>query len=368
MTMTETPVPPAEGQQQLPGVVEEPTPVLTLVRDFTEKEGCDSYSTDSKKIDLMLLWIWLRQFTEGLTFETFLEKFARVADFNAENRKHPEDALKFHCPRAAKVAEKLGKPQWNAKECVGILSLYVDLCRLADAEGLQPGEYADLDAYLEMDGPAVKSGEVKLPETPKKGRKAKPKAGDPAPADPDTGLVPTNNPIRPTGPGQRIVYSMESEGGRQIRGQSENVFEDGGRWYVTFIADTGERWEAVNQEHCTLLDEPPPPVREDVVETKTLWIPKATAPQVTQALALTGPMGNVQIGQLIYPFTTEFDGGVSADINVVNGETGPFVEAQLYKTSDETVLDELDPRNQIVGEYRFTTDQGVFLLEVKAKG
>jgi len=352
-------------QQTLPGI--EPTPTLALVRDFTQQPGCDAYTGDSKKIDLMVTFLWLRQLTPGLTFEVFLEKFAPLADFNAENRKHPIDALKFHCPRSKGPAEKLGKPQWSAKECVGILSLYVDLCRLADSQGLEPGSYANFDQYLEMDAPALKAGEIDLPETPKKPKKTKARAGDPAPADPDTGLVPTNNPIRPSEPAQRIVYEMEAEGGRQIRGVTEAVFQDGERWYVKFIADTGERWEAVNLEHCTLLDEPPPPQREDVVERGKLTVPKATYQQAQQALALEAPMGNVELGQLIYPFTHGFQCGVSADINVVNGETGPYVEAQLYKNDDETILSELDPRQQLTGEYRFETEKGVIVLEVDAR-
>lgn len=346
--------------------------VLGLLQTFAQSPQCDKYSTDSKKIDLVLTYLWLRQLTEGLTFEVFLAKFAPLADYNDQNRKHPEAALRHHCPRAKKAAEAAGVPQWSAKECAEILSVYVDMCREAEQQGVEVP--MTFDEYLAMDGPNYKQGSV-LIDRPVRASARRPQAAsstEPSLADPQTGLTPTDVPRRPDGPGQRIIYEMADQGGRQIKGVTRGVtsmeIEGETRCYASFTSDEGELFDDVSLEHCTLLDEELPAQRADVSETKKIWIPKAQYPQIAQALALGAPMGNVDEKAVIYPFQIQLDCGLAVDISVFNGESGPYVEAQLYNPSDDVLIETLPPRQNIIGDYRFeTADRGVLIVEVRTK-
>jgi hypothetical protein len=355
-------------QPQVPPARE---PVLGLLQTFAASPHCDKYSTDSKKIDLILTYLWLRQLTEGLTFEVFLAKFAAVADFDEQNRKYPEDALKHNCPRSKKLAEAAGVPQWSAKQCTEILSVYVDLVREAEQQNVEVP--MTLDEYLAMDGPNYQAGTVAVDRPVKKARQSSSRASNaPSSADPTTGLTSTNTAQRPTGPDQRIIYEVPGQGGRQIKGTTNLVnaapHGDEQRWYVSFETDEGEVFSEVNILHCTLLDEAVPPKRADVVETKTIWVPKAQYPQIVQALALETAMGNVEATALIYPFSAQFDCGLSVDVGVINSETGPYVEAQLFNPANDDLIETLPPRQNIVGEYRFeTTDHGVLVVVVRTR-
>jgi len=358
---------PAQPTQQPPA--QEPLELTyALLRDFEKQEGCDGYSSDSKRVKLLSDYAWLRNLAPGLTFEVFLEKYKLVANFDAENRKHPDDALKFHCPRAKSQADKLEKPQWSAKEAVDIMVLFVDGCREADRAGTEP---VDIDNYLEAISPGYKDGSIPAPEkvAVQRGPTAKRAArqGEPAPADPVSGLVDTGNPLRPTRAGQRVIYARPNQADRQIKGVVEAINVEGDRSYVDFRSDEGELMQGVNILHCTVCDETPPATPE-ASEAKKLWVPKSQFPAVLQALELQVPMGNVALGESIYQWSQEFDCGMLAEVTVVNGETGPFVDAVLVHPNvqgDPGVVRELDPRQSILGDYRFETpDNGVLLLEV----
>lgn len=362
---------PSASSAPVPAVQRES--VLGLLQTFSRQSLCDKHSADSKKIDLVLTYLWLRQLTEGLTFEVFLAKFASLADYDDQNRKHPEAALKHHCPRAKKAAEAANVPQWSAKECAEILSVYVDMCREAEQQGVEVP--MTLDEYLAMDGPNYKQGNVAIERPVRAADTASRRtasATEPSLADPQTGLTPTDVPRRPDGPGQRIIYEMPGQGGRQIKGVTRNVSsgEIGGetRYYVSFASDEGELFDDVNLEHCTLLDEQPPAQRADVSETKKIWVPKAQYPQIVQALTLGAPMGNVDEKAVIYPFSVQFDCGLAVDVSIYNGEMGPYVEAQLYNPSDDVLIETLPPRQNIIGDFRFeTADRGVLIVEIRTK-
>lgn len=109
--------------------------ILSLLKAFGKQPGCERYTADGERVKLLSTYLWLRQLTDGLTFERFLERFAPLADFDESNRKHPDDAIAFHCPRRKATADELKKPQWTAAEVVDFSALYVDMIREATVAG-----------------------------------------------------------------------------------------------------------------------------------------------------------------------------------------------------------------------------------------
>lgn len=352
-----------------------PETVMNLLAEFERQPNCEAYKADSAKVQLICTYLWLRQLTDGLTFERFLEKFATIADFNDENRKHPEDAAKYFCPRAKKQADAQGMPQWTAEEVVDILALYVDIVRECERTGIEVP--LTLARYLETEGPAYKRGELPPPEPAKRrnaGGGGKRKAGGVAVEQtPEqlqvaaaTGVV--DNPTAPTAANQRVIYSPPHWQGQQVKGVTRDVREEGGRRLADFATDAGELFVNCDASHCTVIQEALPVVPQ-AYERKSLLIPAANYPMIRDALALNQPMGNVQVGGLIHTYNVPFDCGVVVDINVVNGETGPFVDSQLAANGEtQDILAELPPRRSILGEFRYETSAGWLVVDVSTRG
>lgn len=334
-------------------------PVQTLLTHFAAQQGCESYRGDSEKIRLLETYLWLRQLVPSLPFEEFLGRFAPLADYDETNRKHPADALKHHCPRSKKAAEEAGTAQWTAAECVDFIALYVDMVR--EAEATNTPVPMTFDAFLATLKDEYKAGAFAAPAEPAAPKKASRKkaAGPPV--------------VRPDGPNQRVIYTLQGSG-RQVRGVTTNIQVEGDRTYVTFKADDGELIEGVNVQHCERVSDaehprPTPPTMDDgtikpELARVKLKVPSAQQSLIEKALPMTQPMGNAEVGSIIYPFSAAFPNGVMAAIDVVNGQHGPYVDARLIAVDNEQVLVELPPRKQIAGEYAFVTEQGVFIVEV----
>ena len=258
----------------------------------------------------------LRQLDPALVFERFLG-YALVADFDEENRKHPEDALRFHCPRSKAEAEKRQRPQWSAKQCAGILALYADMVREAEREGQEPP--LTLDQFLGELGEAYLNGEFDVgPETAPaandNGQLPLPLVSeDPPPLPATTPVVSPAIPAgRPSAAGQMVTAEL-APGGREIRGTTLAVYEVEGRWYCDLRSTDGEEFRGLAVGSCrldvpdtstqaavqqTAADESPLPV----AESHKLWIAKSQFRKVQEALALNAPMGNVAIEDAIYPY------------------------------------------------------------------
>lgn len=361
--------PPAEAPVVTPEMAPPAvTPPMTYAffKVFEKRPGCDRYSADGQRIKLILDYAWLRSLTPELAFETFMERYSRVADFDDNNLKHPADAVKYYCPRSKAQADKSGKSQWTAQEVTDILVLYVDVCREADAQNVEP---MALNEFLDACADAYKSGEIPPPEKPEPkrgGAKRSPRVGEPTAADPVSGIVENNTPLHPTRGGQRVIYSQPSEGGRQIKGVTEQVFSEGDRHYADFRADSGELIAAVNATHCVVCNETPP-APQMVTESKKLWIPKSQMPAVSQAMGLTSPMGNMAIADSIYQWEQTFECGLVAMLTIVNGESGPYVDPALIDPTTNDVVAEIEPRRSLLGNYYFNTPNGVVSLEVCAR-
>lgn len=338
---------------------------LDLLAAFPRHTGCEAYGQDSKRIQLLTMYVWLRQFTERLTFELFLEKFAPLANYDATNLKHPDDALHVYCPRVKKQADAAGVPQWTAKECVDILALYADMCREADKLGMAvPITFAE---FLQSEGPLYKTGQTApLPAATTRQKRTRAAAAA-SKADPVTGLTPTVAAERPTSSGQWIIYEPITETGRQIRGTTVAVYAQAVgeeiRQYVDFVTEEGEVYNAVNASHCTVLEGTAPPAAEAQV-VKQLRIPKDEYPQIVERLKLNAPVANVPVGEVLHAFTVTFkEQQLVADLTVVNQEAHPVVIAELANAQNDVIAD-LPPRRNILGDYCFNTPAGVLVVRV----
>lgn len=345
--------------------------IVEMLRDFAKNSGCEKYTSDSEKIKLLGTYLWVRQLTPTLSFETFLELYAPLADFDGDNLKHPDDAIKNLLPRSAKAAEAAGAEQWTAKQVVEFVSLYVDIVREAENQS-QPIPQT-LVQFLQNKTLQQKyrAGEFNDIVTTKAVPKSKGRS---------TSKKQSVNTTPPTNIGQRCLYNGPAN--RQYRGQVTNIWTDdqSGNKYANFKADSGEEFQGVGISLLTIITDPPPnppatPEGEPLPQTGvgTLRLKKVDYHQATTALQLQAPMGNVEIGQLILGFTYQFQDGKTASVHVINGETRPYVDAFLSSDGNpdrinDTVIAEVQPRNNIEGTYTFVTENdGTYTLEVSGR-
>lgn len=355
---------PALQQQEAVMAAGELKDIPVLLREFAKRERCDRYSSDSEKIKLIIDYLWLRQLTPTLMFETFLDLYAAVADFDDTNLKHPADAIKELLPRTKSQAEKKGVRQWSAKEVSEYLTLYIDIVRAAEvANNPVP---VTLNQFLENN----ELREKFLQGVFKSEHKA-------SPAKPQTTKKPKNKDDveRPTAAGQRTIMTHPS--GRQYRGYITEIWSEGeaaeARTYANFKADSGEEFQGTAILKFEKIDDPPPHVPADdntdqakpEVGNKTMLIKKAEYTPAKAALELAQPMGNVAIGDNIYNWYEHFDDGYTAVVCIVNGETRPYVDAFLCQGDASNIIAEIPPREQLVGTYQFEAPHGVYTLEVR---
>lgn len=360
-----------ENQQN--GSQAEQTDELTygLLQEFENQPGCDRYSGDGAKIKLLVDYAWLRNLAPDLTFEEFLRRYQPYADFDSDNLKHPDDALKHFCPRAKTAADRLGKDQWTAKEVADVMVLYVDMCREADRTNV---EAPTLNEFLQMVADDFKNGVQPPPEKPSRRATTKTKRAPttaPTPANPDTGLTENNNPLRPSEEGQRVILERPSQKGRQVKGVITKITTEDDRTYGTFKSDDGEITENVNINHFTVCAEEPP-AEPDSVERKRLWLPKAVYEKAQQGLQLSTAMANVPQDGVIQQWQQEFRNDLVAIIDLRNGETGPYIDPYMVNPQlsdeDDNIVAELPPRKDLIGDYHFNRDNGgVFTLEVRVR-
>lgn len=339
-----------------------------LLREFAKREHCDRYAADGEKIKMLTDYLWLRQLTPSLRFETFLDLYAPVADFDEVNLKHPADAIKELLPRAKSQADRKGTRQWTASEVVGYLATYVDMIRAAEVGGVPIP--LGLNAYLAA--PTCQAAFFDNASKPEPKATSTPKVvtGGGTKTKKEKDEVP-----RPTATGQRAIMSHQN--GRQYRGYVTKLWTDGegtnARTYVDFKADSGEEFPGTAINKFELVADSPPQVPKDDTTnqpkpecgSKTLVIKKAEYAPAQQALALNEPVGTVTIGHNVYHWHQSFDDGHTAVLCVVNGEHKPYVDAFLCKDTPDNVVAELPPRDNLVGTYQFDAAHGVYTLEVR---
>lgn len=350
-----------------------PVDVGELVREFCKRAGCERYSGDGARIELLEYYLLARALTPSLSFSDFLDRFERIADFSDENLKLPADAIKRYLPRAKKQATEQNEAQWTAKQVVEFLTLYVDMIRAAEAQGQEPP--LTLNQFLssaELKGKML-AGEFAVEAPPKRERKKTTTATQPAGQ-----LVAPAGP-QPTAAGQRVLYTPPT--GPQRRGITTGVDRDEqtGRTYVSYTADDGQAITGMAAEHFTVIDDPPPVPHQDdatgaplaIVASQQLRLSQDDAHRVQSALSLTMAMGNLLPDAVIYQFRVPMAGTSRvATIEVLNAEYGPYVDAALLDgaisdpTADAT-LQALPPRKEsILGRYDFAMPEGIYRVDV----
>lgn len=369
----QTSSPPAQVQQ--PGLAEQPTPaeqaaaekpsILTCLRDFAKQAECDRYAADGERIKLIIDYLWMRQLTPTLPFETFLGLYTPLANFDAMNLKHPAEAIKALLPRTKKAAEATKAHQWSAKEVVEFVALYIDIVRESESQCVPVP--MDFRAFLENGQMQEQylAGAFKEAAPPKKSGGA---GGGKKPAV-------AAEPVRPTAVNQRVIYTGPTR--QQHRGVVDLLTPgtEEGKSYVDFTTDAGEKMVGLGIHKFAVIDDPPPnpPQALDgealpLLGSGTITIKKAQLPAVQQALAIKGqPMGNVAETDVIYPFTVQVAEGISAHVDVINGKEGPYVDPFLVRGGDmDHPIVDLPPRDNIIGTYTFVTAEGAYNVEVKA--
>ena len=358
------PTQPATPQPEATAATPPPT-IQSLLREFAAKPGCDKYSGDREKINLLAEYLWLRNLTPTLPFETFLELFAAFADFDDENCKHPADAIKTYLPRSKKQASESQRQQWAAKDVVDYVALYVDMIR--EAERTHQPVPLSLNDFLQnttlisqfQDGAFAEPAAAKK----KSPRASKGKSGKAEKVKPS-----------PTAAGQRCIYN--APGNRQYRGAVLNYYPagEGTPAYADFEADSGEQFQGLGIHLLELCDDPPPEMRSQSGDelprlgNVSITIGKAQFVSVKQALNSPAPLGTVALGDTLYSFSANYVTGPVAQVAVVNGEPRPYVDATLRDAeTDEVLCDSVAPRENIDGNYRFLLD-GVGYYELNVKG
>ena len=360
---TDQPVPQQPVQQQPEQVPANPS-IQTMIRQFAKQPGCERYSGDAEKVRLLEEYLWCRQIVPGLSIDVFLGLYAAVADFNSENAKHPADAIKNLLPRQKKQADTQATHHWSSKEVVDFVALYVDMIREAEQKStpipMTFNEFLVSPALLE----GFHAGHFKEEPAPKAPK---------TPGAPRTAAAPrSTEKVRPTAVGQRVIYTNGN--GRQFRGLLTNYWQDAQstHTFCDFQADAGEEFKGIGLISFEMCSDAPPNAPQDneghelpELARGKLTIIKAQFPSVVTALAMDLPLGTVAIGDTVYSFNHQFPTGHVAVLDVVNGETGPYVDARLCLNTPDNVLFEVNPpRKNIEGLYTFEIAEGSFSLEV----
>lgn len=355
------------SENEQPPQGDEPKTILELLKSYSRVCGVDRYNNDSEKVKLILEYLWLRQLVPSLPFETFLDCYVAVADFDQENMKRPHDAVAHYLPRSKKTAGD--RRQWTSREVVDYLSLYVDVIRLAEQQNtpvpMTLNQFLQNETLLQR----FLAGDFKEAPTPaaRKPAKKKVKKAALAPAaEPRAGLS------APLQPGSRAIYTDEA--GRQYRGYiRERVAIAEGEDRMVLVSDAGERFEGLPLSAVTLCSDPPPvaPSLPDgtplpVLGEGGLGISPVQFSQAQRYLALSSPCGTVKVGDAILRWDYAYPDGLVASVAIVNGEDRPYVDCWLHAAEDHvTAVAEVPPRYVLAGDYTLVTENGFYRLIVE---
>jgi len=363
---------------------------------------CEAYKGDAKKVELTCLYLFVRQLTPTLPFETFLECYSALADADEENLKLPDTAVARLLPRTKAKADQYKLRQWSAKEIVGYLALYVDMIR--EAENTNTAVPMTLNAWL--GNPAMQKmyldGGFDVPETvadtteeavaaanaditeddtpPPVVPEAEVPAAVEKPARKSRGKketvpkVPTGR--QPTIAGQRVLYTHP--GGQQLRGVTQQVITDEttSKVYVTLIDDSGQEHKEVAVSRVVLIDDPLPQPAQNVSSTASAIVEALIVDMEDTDMALCNKYLTMESQDLTLPpdrdlwrwEDTVTQDGVEYSLNIIlkNGDADapPYVDA--YAAAADTpegqpphVIYEIQPRNfSILGVYLFVLPGG----------
>jgi len=285
-----------------------------------------------------------------LSFETFLDRYALVANFDEDNLKHPADAIKKLLPK--KSAQSTSDTvTFNPDEVRDLMMVYIEMIREAELANtpikLSFARFLSLPKIRE----ASKNGDftTKKEEKPKKSQQQK---------------LPLT--IAPTEVGQRCVLTTESA--RQHRGTLAAVSTE--HKVADFKADSGELFTSVMLSSLQASNDA---MRRgvknsqgeqlSVLQQGKLTIPKIEYERIAQVQATKQMLGTVPEHSPAYSYLYSF-GEYSALIEVVNAAP-IYIDARLVMTADTSdSVFEIAPRDNILGSYEFVTDAGIYYLNV----
>ncbi len=363
---------PQPPPQQVAAVQADEAPtILALLRSFAKQPGCERYDADAEKVKLLELYLFIRQLTPSLSFELFLTLFAPFADADETNLKHPADSIRRHLPRTKKQAEEQGTTQWTSKSVVDYVSLYVDVIRCAEAASspvpMDFNTFLTNQVMLEQ----FHAGAFKEVASPKTKVKAAKATAEPKQRTPKLGAAAR---VTPTAAGQRVIYTSGS--GRQFRGELTAYWQDPGSMntFADFRADSGEEFKGSGIGAFEICNDPQPNAPQTLegdplpeLGAGKIIIPKLNGASVQQALAMNVPVGTVAVGDVLYTYSYQFPGDITATIDIANGATGPYVDGYLWQGAAATnVIAEINPpRKNAAGTYIFETPVGTYRIEVE---
>lgn len=386
--------------------------IQQMLKQFAAHEECERYKGDSKKIELVCLYLLLRQLTPTLSFEEFLSRFRVFADATEENLKMPDVAVDSFLPRAKAKADKLSRRQWQAKEVLGYLALYVDMIREAEQAGepvplklnewlsspeLQ-GQYlnGDFDTPVETQ-PAAKQA-TQTTDADTEDEESEPAEEDTGDADVVAEEAPAKKSktkatkaksakqqVRPQHIGTRVLYTHPK--GQQVRGVTTSMatedFDDSANVVasVDVMDDSGQLHEGVLVENVTVIDDPLPqppqnvsPQQATVVETILVAVTPEEISLCHSYLERETMSPKVEADGLIWEWAEQVThGGVAYDliIQVKNGteKSSPYVDAYAIDPDspreNPLVVTEINPREfSLLGRYSFILPCGTVLVEV----
>lgn len=377
-------------QNESGGIVQS---IPELLKAFAKQ--CEAYKGDAKKVELACLYLFVRQLTPSLTFETFLECFAALADADEDNLKLPETAVARLLPRTKAKAEQYGARQWSAKEIVGYLSLYIDMIR--EAENTNTSVPMTLNAWLAdpnlqkmyLDGAfdAVPSTEDADTETAVVAANADaledaavaPPAVEPAAKKPrgkKTKTVKASTEKQPTAAGQRVLYTHIS--GQQFRGVTTAVEVDNvtARTYVDLLDDLGQLHSGVAASSVVIINDPLPQPAQNVTPAASEIVEAFIVDMEDEDLALCAKYLEMAAQDMSLPAERDLwrwedtvsQDGVEYSLNIIlkngDGDSPPYVDAYaaMADTPEDQpphVIYELQPRNvSILGVYLFVLPAG----------
>ncbi len=303
-------------------------PVETLLNEFASRTGCRRYTKAAAKLELLCDYLWTRQFAPSLSFDAFLDRYAAVADYDGENCKHPTHAVERYCPTRAVDAAARGLPQWSQNERIGILALYIEALRLADAEN-RPLD-VPLANFLADIGPDYKAGKFSAA------------ASAPVASEPPVATSLSD--------GARVIYE-KAPGGRQYRGRLLRTYEENGSSYADFQSDAGEIFRGVALARLSACADPPP-VLPEASDRVCYQVPPDTAAAMCRRLYQASSAESEDISVSI-PMR-----GAEAHISVCRSSSGPYVDAYLVCNDQTQTTIDLPPRNHIEGDYWFVLPDG----------
>lgn len=326
-----------------------------LLKEFSKKQGCEEYRKKAKQLDLLSLYLFLRQLTTHLSFELFLDLFANFADSNKENLKIPADAINRLLPRTKKAAEETGLRHWSADKAVDYVSLYVDMVREAEASGtpvpMEFNAFLSNEKLIEMfDAGAFDQAAA---EKPKEKKKSKQKE-----------IV----RVRPSKVGDRVLHTQDN--GRQFRGVVLTIWGDVPNQYLNVRADSGEELTGISVNTCEVITDPLPHIPDSATGEQlpllgegVLRLSSRDLQLVHEAVSLPVAMGTVPLNEEIYRYVVPV-AGYNVLVLVKNADTGPYVTA-VAEDQQGGLHGWVQPRKNIQGMYQLFLSDGYLSVEVR---